>query len=370
MAEAFFFVSLFAIVYPYLIYPICLAMLVRLVGREVKRYEIFPYLSILCIVFNEEDNVERKIESIRRVEYPEDRIEVVFVSDGSTDMTDSILMNMKDIRFIRFEGRNGKAHIINRVMDSLQGELVVFTDVRQEFSPDALKEIVKSFADPEVGCVSGELVFRDPESGFGEGVSLYWRYEKLIRRLESELDSVVGATGAFYAIRKENFRRINDDSILDDVEIPMAISREGKRVLFDSKAVIFDNVKEEPAGEFVRKARTMAGNFQLLANNPWLLSPSKNRLFWQYVSHKLLRLTAPLFMIILLVSNIFLLGKRIFFDLVLLFQAVFYIVGSTGFFVRYRLPGICSSFILMNLAVVSGFWKFVRGDIHTAWKRK
>ena len=175
-----------------------------------------------------------------------------------------------------FDQRRGKAAVLNDLVSLATGEIVVFADARQRFEPRAIRALTANFADPQVGAVSGELVLqkRRGTSPRGEGAGFYWRYEKFIRANESWAGSTVGATGAIYAIRRELFEAIPQDTILDDVLIPVRISRRGYRVLFEAEARAHDLVSATPREDFIRKARTIAGTFQLFAREPWLLNPA------------------------------------------------------------------------------------------------
>ena len=195
-----------------------------------------------------------------------------------------------------FAVRRGKAAVLNDVVPRASGAIVVLADARQRFEPDTVRALTRPFADPAVGAVSGELILTETLEGpaVGRGVGVYWRYEKLIRKSESRVDSTVGATGAIYAIRRELFEPIPEDTLLDDVLIPLRIVRRGYRVLFEPAARAWDRVAASAGEELARKVRTLAGNFQLFVREPWLLDPRRNRIWLATVSHKGLRLLGPL----------------------------------------------------------------------------
>src|SRR6185503_15959253 len=216
-----------------------------------------------------------------------------------------------------------------------RGEIVVFADARQRFEPQTVRELVANFADPSVGGASGELVLaaHDGTAAAGHGTAFYWRYEKFIRSTEGRADSTIGATGAIYAIRRDLFEPIADDTLLDDVLIPLRIVRRGYRVVFEPQARAFDRASSTARQEFVRKTRTIAGMFQLLSREGWLLNPLRNRLWFETISHKVLRVALPMFHISVLTANIALADSG-FFGVLLLLQVMFYAAAIVGFIQR------------------------------------
>jgi poly-beta-1,6-N-acetyl-D-glucosamine synthase len=206
-------------------------------------------------------------------------------------------------RVITLPQSRGKACGLNDAIRAAKGEVIVFTDARQEIEREALRLLMENFSDSAVGCASGELMLGDPHSGeSGQGMGFYWRIEKQIREMESSSGSVVGATGAFYAARRELLASIPPDTILDDVLIPMEVAREGKRVVFDSRARAWDSPNLGSRREFSRKIRTLSGNYQLVQLAPWLLG-SSNPLRFEFISHKLSRLIVPFAMLLALLSS-------------------------------------------------------------------
>lgn len=257
---------------------------------------ITPRISIVLAVRNEARRLHSKLENLRTLLYPPEKIEIIVVSDGSTDETNSLLSRTASerIRVIICDAHVGKAEALNRGVSLATSDIVIFTDVRQTIEPAAVLKLVSNFADERVGCASGELMFGEPDSvgGVAKPLGLYWRFEKLIRKLESQTGSVVGATGAFYAARRELIPQVPPGTILDDVYIPLSIARAGFRVVFESEARAWDVAPDDPSSEFQRKVRTLTGNYQLLELAPSLLSPF-HPLWFEFISHKLLRLAAP-----------------------------------------------------------------------------
>jgi cellulose synthase/poly-beta-1,6-N-acetylglucosamine synthase-like glycosyltransferase len=250
--------------------------------------------------------------------------------DGSTDGSERIAARFaaRGVQVVESVRHQGKAAALNRGVEAARGELVVFCDARQRLDPGAVRALVASFADPSVGAASGELVLLDGSGRIAaDGVGLYWRYEKAVRAMESRIHSTVGATGALYAIRRELFAPLPEDTLLDDVLVPMRIVLAGHRTVFEPGARAYDH-EAPPALEFARKVRTLAGNFQLLTFLPELLSPRSNPVFAQFVSHKLGRLLVPHLLVVLLVANLFLhSGVYLVF---LVGQCTWYLLASAG----------------------------------------
>ena len=249
-------------------------------ASSVERMPSEPLVTVIVVAHNEAQRIERRIENLLSLDYPREKLEIVIASDGSTDETVS-RANVSKLPACVCERSTtgaGKAAVLNDVVPSARGEIVVLADARQRFDAGTLRALVADFGDPRVGAVSGELVIRsranDTGSTIAAGASFYWRYEKFIRRNESRANSTVGATGAVYAIRRELFERIPDDTLLDDVLIPMKIISRGYRVLFEPGARAYDLAAASPRQEFVRKVRTIAGTFQLFARERWLFNPA------------------------------------------------------------------------------------------------
>ncbi|MEO6922397.1 MAG: glycosyltransferase family 2 protein, partial [Bryocella sp.] len=232
----------------------------------MKQAAITPSISILIAACNEESRLPAKLENLKALRYPTEQMEIIIVSDGSTDRTAAVLNEYRDFVVpLILPQRNGKANALNQAALAARGEILVFLDVRQTVDQNALLELCSCFADASVGAVSGELILTAPvgQQG-GEGVGIYWKIEKMIRKLESRTGSVVGATGAIYAIRRSLFEPIPSGTLLDDVLIPMNIARKGSRVVFQPTATAHDLIFAESGKEFSRKVRTLTGNYQLL----------------------------------------------------------------------------------------------------------
>jgi cellulose synthase/poly-beta-1,6-N-acetylglucosamine synthase-like glycosyltransferase len=311
---------------------------------------------------NEAANLPAKIANLRRLHYPPELVQVVVVSDGSTDETADILRREgAAIVPVLLEQSQGKAAALNEAVKQASGELLFFQDARQQVDPEALRELSQCFADPSVGAASGELVLKSVD-GTPSSLGLYWTIEKAVRKLEAASDSVVGVTGAIYAVRRELYTAIPEGTILDDVLIPMHIARQGYRVVFQSTAMAYDRIFPEKGREFARKVRTLTGNYQLLRLAPWLLS-AKNPLLFRFVSHKLLRLLVPLMLLLMLITSAAAQGP--FYRAAFWCQVVFYALAILGMVSpaarRLKPVAVAGTFVMLNAAAAVAFYNFVVG---------
>lgn len=360
--------------YTYVGYPCWLWLRARWGRVSVRTSEIFPQVSILLIARNEAERLSRKLQNLTSLQYPPDCVEIIIVSDGSTDGTVSVARGWArpDIKTVELPSHRGKAAAINAGIARASGGIVVFSDVRQRIEANALCALTANFADPTVGCVTGELMLEHvADMQQGSGIGLYWRIEKLVRRLESETGSVVGATGALYAVRRRLVPAIPDTTLLDDLYIPMHVVREGARVIFEPRACAYDEPSSNPTREFRRKLRTLAGNYQLLVLAPWLLSP-QNPVLFEFVSHKLLRLMAPFALLAALVATALADGRT--YHILFLIQIGFYALAGVAGLLRRppalaRAADAAHAFTLLNTAAVMAFFMFVvrKGKVGDLW---
>ncbi len=368
-----FWLSLALIFVAYAGYPIWLYFRARFRPRPVRRASIFPNITILLAVHNEQKYLPAKLHNLATLDYPADHVEVIVVSDGSTDETNSILAAWENAnrRTVTLSNHCGKATALNHGVADAKGAIIVFTDARQTIASDALKNLVANFGDPSVGCVSGELIINpNPSAASAEGVGLYWRLEKKIRYWEGLAGSTVGASGAFYAVRRNLLPPLPQETILDDVYIPFEVVRQGQRVVFEPKALAWDDLKPGPKQEFRRKVRTLIGNYQLLQLAPWVLRRS-NPLRFQFICHKLLRLLVPFALVGLLISTFWI--RKDIYEFALELQLVFYALAALSIF-RTRavivswLSDIPLTFIVLNTAAAVAFFYFIMGR-KAVWER-
>ena len=360
-----FWISFSFVAYTYLGYPLWLFLQSHWRARPTSSQAIFPFVSIVMAAHNEAGTLPKKLRNLADQTYPSNRFEVIVVSDGSTDDTDRIMASLaKDgVHFFALPRHEGKAMALNRAIRAAQGEIIVFTDVRQSIDADAVRHLVSDFADPQVGCVSGELMLGDAHGGAaGKGLGLYWKLEKKIREWEGASGSVLGVTGALYAARKELLVPIPEGTLLDDVYLPLHITRQGKRVIFEPRARAYDTIAN-PNREFRRKVRTLTGNYQLLLLAPWLLT-RQNPVRFGFISHKLFRLWVPFGLAGLLVTSGLL--RSTFYYTVFILQVLFYGLGLLALCrpklgLITRLADVCLAFMLMNTAAAVALVWFLGG---------
>jgi biofilm PGA synthesis N-glycosyltransferase PgaC len=371
--------------YSYLGYPAWLWLRSRWSPRPVRRSSgqssrqsssqssAVPAVTAVMVVRNEEAVIARKLENLLTLDYPQAKLDLVVISDGSRDRTPAILADYARDSRVRTRLRTlikpaseGKAAGLNDAIKLATGDVLLFTDARQQIESNALRLLIENFADPDVGAASGELMLGDPTSGeTGKGMGLYWRIEKKIRVLESASGSVVGATGAIYCARRTllDASLLPESTILDDVLLPMQIVRKGSRVIFDARARAWDSPDLGEGREFSRKVRTLSGNYQLLQLAPWLLS-SQNAIRFEFITHKLSRLAVPFALLALLIASIFL--PQPFYRAALGVQLAFYALSLAALAgVKIgplsRIADPARTFVVLNSAAMVAFINFVTG---------
>ncbi len=380
-----FWIAAALVGYSYLGYPVWLWLRSRWSPRPVRRGFVesgaAPVVSAVMVVRNEEAVIARKLDNLLSLDYPQAKLDVVVVSDGSSDRTPAILADYARDSGLRTEKQTdartrvrvlvkpvsqGKAAGLNDAIQLATGEVLLFTDARQQIESGALRLLIENFADPDVGAASGELMLGHPTSGeTGKGMGLYWRIEKKVRELESASGSVAGATGAIYCARRSLLDQspLPEGTILDDVLLPMQIVRHGSRVVFDARARAWDTPDLGEGREFSRKVRTLSGNYQLLQIAPWLLS-SENAIRFEFVSHKLSRLAVPFALLALLIASGFL--PQPFYRVALGAQLAFYALslaalGGVKIGPLSRIADPARTFVVLNSAAMVAFVNFVTG---------
>jgi poly-beta-1,6-N-acetyl-D-glucosamine synthase len=311
-----------------------------------------------------------KIANLRAQHYPQELIEIIVASDGSTDRTIELLRNDARTKTLDCAAR-GKAAAINSAVAAARGSVVILTDVRQQLHQGAIAALVERLQDPSIGVASGELVHLDPNSNVEASIGLYWRYEKWIRRAESAYFSTVGATGALYAMRRADFVPLRAGTLLDDFDEPMTVVRGGKRIVLDEGAKVYDTIEKNLADERRRKTRTLAGNWQSLFFNPWLLSPWSNPVWWQYVSHKLGRLLVPVALLAMFITS-WTIPDRPYREFALT-QTIFWGCALAGTIwpalQRFRPIAVASVFLELNAAAIFGLAHFTLRRTDVVWNR-
>lgn len=378
--EFLFWLFLSLIIYCYFGYPVVLTVLAKLLARPIQKADIEPTVSVVISICDEEDVIERKIRNLLALDYPRAKLEVLIGSDCSTDNTNAIIKGIDDsrVRLFEFSERRGKIATLNDLVPQARHEIIFFNDARQRLDNDALRQLVKNFADPRIGCVSGELMFEQEGGATAQGINLYWKYEKFLRSQESRLHSMLGATGAIYAIRRELYVPPPHNVVLDDMYIPFKVIQKGYRAVLEEAAKAYDRAADSPREEHRRKARTLYGNYQIFGLFPEMFNPVVSPVALQLFSHKFLRVVAPFFMIAVFLINWALLDQPIY-RLILAAQILFYVMAVIGALARHKKYGILRHFskacyvpyvfCLLNFSALIGFLRFVRSNQEITWQK-
>ena len=373
--KAAFWISLVVIGYTYVGYPLIMFLLARLKPRMWKREQFDASVSVIMAVHNGAHLLREQIDHLTTLD-PVFVREVIVISDGSNDGTSEMLRQVCDsrVRTVVLEEQGGKAAALNQGIAAATSEILLFVDIRPKIAPGALKALLSNFADPSVGCVAGELVLNtlghDAAASAVSGV--YWKYEQWIRNCEAAWDSPVGVYGGFYAVRRSLVTAFPAGIILDDMFQPLAIIRHGYRSVLDRTAFVTDTWPGKVAGEFQRKVRTLAGNYQLISLAPWVLSP-RNRVLFQLISHKLLRLVVPYFFVLLLVSSTWLGMDSTGWRVMAALQWLFWLAASLALKIHipivHRFAAAASALLVLNVAAVAGLYKFLftTGPLWKIW---
>lgn len=385
-AEYVFWACLLLVAHTYVLYPVFLFVACAVIqAARDWRYLRFrqdrrsparavaaelPPVTLVIPAYNEEARLPDKLANIRALDYPADRLEVVFVSDGSADGTNALLAREDAVYTLVLPARGGKSNALNQGVAHARHEILVFSDAATLLSPDAIRKLVRHFADPRVGVVCGALQFHATvESRQTEGV--YWTYESMLRLMEARLGATLTASGALYALRRRCYLPLAADMLVEDLLIPMNARRLGYRVLYDPEAVGMDYAASTVAGEFARRVRVATGSFLVLRHLVGIrLDPITAFAFF---SHKLLRWVLPFLLIGLLVSSAGLWAQPLY-RMALLAQCVFYAWAGLGFLLRRRVRGIRYALfayylLAIHLAFLVGFARAVTRRTETAWQR-
>lgn len=378
LLQVVFWGSVAGVVYVYLGYPVLIFVCSRCFGRRRQPAELaddrLPSLSLLIAAYNEEEVIGERIENALALDYPREKLEIVVASDGSSDRTAEIVRSFTErgVVLLDFQERRGKSMVLNDAMTRLHGDLVSLSDANTMMAPDAARRLVRWFGEPEVGAVCGWLDLRDAETGQNAD-GLYWRYENFLKRCEGRLEAVLGANGAIYAIRRELYRPIAADTLVDDLTIPLLAKLASNcRIIYDKEAVAFEETAPDIKAEFRRRARIGAGGYQALARLWPLLSPKYGWTAFAFLSHKLLRWCSPFFLLAALISNV-LLANSVLYGSLLACQVLFYSAAAVG-----RLPHLgkwgrvlrlAALFTAVNVALLVGFVRWLRRPQSGTWVR-
>ena len=365
-AWAILWLSVGLIFYAYFGYYFLLRILRSVRPMDITHGKWEPSVSVIIAARNEEKRIDQRLRNLASQSYPSEKTEIIVVSDGSDDGTNKAVRSFstraENVRLISYFPSKGKPCAINLGVQAASGEVIVFADARQQFDDHAIRNLVRTLSDPSVGCVSGELFFyQDSNSRIEAEMGAYWNFEKKIRRLESETGSVVGATGAIYAIKKEFFEPIPEDIILDDVLIPLNIAKKGYRIAFEPTARAWDVVSQDFSKEKKRKIRTLMGNWQLIFNDPWLVIPFGHPLWFRFISHKALRLIVPFLAAASIIMALIIGGNllKIILWTTLAVTALAFLPGENQYTKRLATP--VRAILQLNYCAIMAFFCFCMG---------
>jgi len=369
-----FWISLFIIFYTYVGYGIVLYILVKIKRIFVKSAlpadgSFTPSLTLVVAAFNEESVIEEKIKNTLSLHYPEELFKIIFITDGSTDATASIIAKYPRIALLHKDVRAGKIAAVHRAMQYVETEIVVFTDANTFLNKDALLKIAKHYADPKVGAVSGEKrVQIEDASDATAGEGFYWKYESKLKKWDYELYSVVGAAGELFSVRTKLYEAVEPDTLLDDFMISMKIAMKGYKIAYDPDAYAVEASSENLKEEYKRKVRIAAGGIQSTVRTSKLFNPFFMPLLgFQYVSHRVLRWTiTPLLMIFVFFLNLYFILQTniLLYQLIMLAQVFFYLLAVLGWLletrqVRIKILFIPYYFCFMNYCMLAGTYRYL-----------
>ncbi|MEM6523393.1 MAG: glycosyltransferase family 2 protein [Bacteroidota bacterium] len=379
--ETLLIISILILFYTYLGYGIIMYTMSKITGGNTKKLinpQEFPSVAILIPAYNEEDFIEDKILNTIALNYPKLKKNIYVITDGSTDGTVGIVKNYQDVTLLHKDGRSGKVGAVNRAMDLIHADITISTDANTLLNKDALHHLVKPFADSKVMAVSGEkkIISDRSENASGAGEGMYWKYESTLKRLDSEVNSMVGAAGELIAYRTNKFEKIPQNMIIEDFFMTMRFAEQGYKVAYEPKAYAMEKPSASVKDELKRKIRISAGAFQSIILFRHLLNPARlNMLSFQYLSHRVLRWTiAPIALITALVSNLSLAGSSDFFTGLAVLQVAFYLMAGIGYlFKKLKLKAkvlhVPFYFCMMNYAVFAGFIRFIKGEQSVIWEK-
>jgi cellulose synthase/poly-beta-1,6-N-acetylglucosamine synthase-like glycosyltransferase len=376
IASVILIVSLALIVYTYAGYPALVYVLSRAFGRRVKADEIAPKISVIIAAYNEEHDIARKIEETLALDYPCEKLEIIVASDCSTDRTDEIVKGFagRGVILHRRPERLGKTSAQNHAVQVSTGEVLVFSDATTRYEANTLRKIVRSFADPEVGCVTGNVVYVDRSAtAVGMGLRSYWGYEFFIKQCESRLGSLLGVCGCLYAVRRSAYVQLDPDMSSDFV-IASEIHLQGLRTVYDAEAVSSEDTNKRSREEFRMRVRIIEQTMSALYRYRRVLNLRKHKMFaFQMICHKALRYAVPFLLVFAFIANLPLIGAGAVYSMAMIGQAVFYMTAVIGWLadgVGLKLGPVAFPyyFVLSNAASLVAFKKFISGQSHVTWE--
>ena len=389
LLKLFFWILIGTVFYTYIGYGMVLFIIIKVrrilkIGKKKElNYSFEPEVTLFIAAYNEKDYVVSKMKNSFELEYPKEKLNIVWVTDGSDDGTPELLNEYPNTTVLHLDARNGKIGAMNRGMGFVKTPIVIFSDANTMLGKESVRRIVNQFSNESVGCVSGEkrIINKETDVASGAGEGLYWRYESTLKKWDAELYSVVGAAGELFAIRTKLYRHVEKDTLLDDFVISLRIAQDGYTVQYDPEAYAIESASANVKEELKRKIRISAGGIQSIVRLRSLLNVFKyGTLSFQYISHRVLRWTiTPLCLIFLIpVLSILAYSEGVldfkFYTIIFWLQFLFYISALIGWFLENRATRIKALFIpyyffIMNLSVILGFIRYIKKSQSVNWER-
>ncbi|GAB5528079.1 MAG: glycosyltransferase family 2 protein [Roseivirga sp.] len=379
--EALFWTSAFIIAYTFIGYGIIITLLARLRKKrpiaEMAEDDL-PDITLVVAAYNEADIIEAKVRNCLALDYPADRLKLLFVTDGSDDGTENLIQHIPEVRVFHQPERQGKIAAVNRIMPHVQTDITFFTDANVMITPKGIRQMAHHFQSNLVGAVSGEkkVISNEIDAASASGEGFYWKYESYLKRKDAEWNSLVGAAGELFAIRTHLFKPVASDILIEDFIMTMDIAAKGYRVAYEPAAIASETASANIEEETKRKVRIAAGGLQAVLRMLPLLNPFLNtRLSFQYISHRVLRWTLmPLALLGLLFSNAALLDKHFIYQLAIIGQLLFYGLSFLGYLLQNRtisLKGFFAPyyFVFMHVCVVRGWFRYLSGKQQVTWEK-
>jgi biofilm PGA synthesis N-glycosyltransferase PgaC len=380
-----FWISILLIVYTFVGYGFVLYILVKIKGLFRKPFAfrseaVLPTVTVLIAAYNEEDIIEDKIDNTLMLNYPKDKVQVIFITDGSSDSTAMKVSGFNEVTLLHQDIRAGKMAAIKRAIPFIENEITVFTDANTFLNKDALLELVKHYQNPKVGAVAGEkrILVEETADASSAGEGFYWKYESKLKKWDYELYSNVGAAGELFSIRTALYQPVESDTIIDDHMIAMRIAEKGHIIAYEPEAYAMETASADVKEELKRKIRIAAGGIQSIQRLKKAANPFNNPVFtFQYISHRVLRWTITpflLFLVFILNAVIAVETQSVFYQVFFLLQVIFYLLSLTGFYFESRNIRIKALFIpyyfcVMNYAVLAGIIRYYKKNQSAAWEK-
>lgn len=374
--EAIFWLSVAAIGYAYVGYPLLLLLLSRIRPKPVKSGQWTPSVTVIIAAYNEERDLAAKLENTLALDYPSSHLEILVTSDCSSDRTDEIARSFasRGVRLHRQDERHGKTAAQNAAVTKARGEIIVFSDATTHYRPDVLRLMVPAFADRSVGCVTGRVIYQDDkDSSVGTGTQSYWNYEFFLKRHESAVCSLIGVCGCMYAVRASAYVPLYNEACSDFI-IATTMVEQGLRAVYVPEAVCTEEPNRQAKKELAARVRIISQTFADLWRNRSVLNPFRSGFYAvQLWSHKLMRYLVPVFLIAIFIASAFLARQNAFYAVVFVIQVAFYLAALTSWGlerigVTFSLLALPQYFVITNLASLIAFVKFLTGERYTRWE--